>query len=86
MSDLNEIYSAVREHSREKKLSNKEFSTQLLDKLGIDYESKNNGIHLKIFNDDEVIDFYPSTGLWMVGKAKKRGVMNMLKYMGAGND
>lgn len=82
MSDLADDYRAMREHSREKKLSNKEFSTKLLDKRGVDYESKNNGIHLIVFNGDETIDFYPSTGKWIPrgGKAQ-RGVMNLLKRM-----
>ncbi len=81
MNELTEIYAAMREQSREKKLSNCEFSTKLLDKLGVDYESKNNGIHLKVFNDNEVIDFYPSTGTWMINGKKSRGVMGMLRYM-----
>lgn len=83
MSDLTETYKALREHSREKKLNNKEFSTKLLDELGVDYESFNNGIHLRVLNDNEVIDFYPSTGTYKIGNSyKRRGVMNMLKYMG----
>ena len=83
MSDLIEEYEAMREYSRKKKLANKEFSTLLLDKLGIDYTSHNNGIHLKVMNNTETIDFYPSTGTFLIsGKQKQRGVVKMLKYMG----
>ena len=80
MSDLTEDYAAMRKYSRAKKQSNKEFSTSLLDRRGVDYESKNNGIHLVVYNRDEIIDFYPSTGKWIPrgGKAK-RGVLNLLK-------
>ena len=83
MSEVSEIYEAMREEGRKKKLKNKEFSTLLLDRLKIDYTSHNNGIHLKVFNDDETIDFYPSTGTFIIsGQPKRRGVMKMLKYMG----
>ena len=83
MSELSKTYELMREISREKKLSNQEFSTKLLDKMGVDYESKNNGIHLIVFNDEDFIDFYPSTGKWIPrgGKAS-RGVRKMLSYMG----
>ena len=85
MSELSETYELIKKVSREKKLSNKEFSTVLLDKMGIDYESKNNGIHLIVFNDLETIDFYPSTGRWLVrGGKTSRGVMKMLDYMQVG--
>ena len=82
MSDLIETYEFMREQSRAKKLKNKEFSTILLDKMGVDYDVFNNGVHLKVYNDDETIDFYPSTGTFMINGVKKRGVMKMLKYMG----
>ena len=85
MSELSETYELMKKVSREKKLSNKEFSTVLLDKMGIDYESKNNGIHLIVFNDLETIDFYPSTGKWIPrGKQAQRGVRKLLDYMQVG--
>lgn len=83
MSELSETYELMKKISREKKLSNKEFSTVLLDKMGIDYESKNNGIHLVVYNGLELIDFYPSTGKWIPrGKQAQRGVKKLLDYMG----
>ena len=82
MSDLSEIYAYMKEVSREKKLSNKMFSTVLLDKVGIDYESKNDGIHLIVYNGKETIDFYPSTGKWIPrGKQAQRGVKRLLDYI-----
>ena len=82
MSELSETYELMKEVSREKKLSNKEFSTMLLDKMGVDYESKNDGIHLIVFNSLEFIDFYPSTGKWIPrGKQARRGVKKLLDYI-----
>jgi hypothetical protein len=79
-SDLYEIYKAMKEKSRIKKESNKESSTKLLDTLCIDYESKNNGLHLIVFNENEIIDFWPSTGKFIPRKGKAgRGVFNLIK-------
>ena len=86
MSELSETYELMKKVSREKKLSNKEFSTVLLDKMGIDYDSKNNGVHLIVFNGLETIDFYPSTGKWIPrGKEASRGVKKLLDYMQVGS-
>lgn len=84
MNELSEEYALIREIGRQKKLSNMEQSTLLLDRLGIDYESKNNGIHLIVSHDTKIVDFYPSTGKWIVRKVGKsdRGVMNLLRYLG----
>jgi len=81
--DLGEIYSIMKKNSIAKKESNKEFSTNLLIKLGIDFETKNNGIHLIITTDIlELIDFYPSTGKWIPrGKKSYRGIKNLIKYI-----
>ena len=86
MSELSETYELMKKVCREKKLSNKEFSTVLLDKMGIDYDSKNNGVHLIVFNGLETIDFYPSTGKWIPrGKEASRGVKKLLDYMQVGS-
>jgi len=83
MSDLAEIYKIMRESSREKKQNNQAFSTALLDTLGVDYDSRNNGVHLIVFGENETIDFYPSTGKWIVRKGiTSRGVKKLLERLG----
>ena len=80
--DLSAIYATMREESRKKKQSNLKFSTALLDKVGIDYESKNNDIHLIVCNKDELIDFWPSTGKWIPrGGTANRGVLELIKLI-----
>lgn len=80
MSDLGETFSGWRGMKQSKRRDNKCKSTTLLQENGINFESKNEGIHLIIENK---IDFWPSTGLWIVrGQSKKkRGVFRLLKYL-----
>lgn len=80
--DLSAIYATMREESLKKKQSNLKFSTALLDKVGIYYESKNNGIHLIVYNKNELIDFWPSTGKWIPrGGTANRGIFELIKLI-----
>jgi hypothetical protein len=65
---------------KEKRKSNTINSTDLLIKFGIPFESKNYGAHLVV---DCNIDFWPSTGLFINRKTKKkgRGISNLLKLL-----
>lgn len=68
---------------KRKKRKNLEWSTNKLKELGIDFESKNDGIHLVVKNGANVANFYPSTGRYMVhGGIWKRGINNLIKDMG----
>lgn len=81
MSEIGDTFNALREIRREKRLGNRNFSTQRLIDLNIPFESKNDGIHLIVrLPNDNLIDFWPSTGLWMErGTNKKmRGVRNLI--------
>lgn len=80
MSDINEDFAALKEHSKLKKKRNLEFSTNLLFESGITFESKNNGVHLIITSDIGLIDFWPSTGKFKVRSRTKygRGVKNLI--------
>lgn len=70
---------------REKKESNREWSTQHLKDEGIVFESKNNGIHLIVYVPDSElkIDFWPSTGKWIPRDTgdQYRGIRNLIKYI-----
>ena len=73
----------LKEHSKAKKLTNKEKSTKLLKDNNIKFKSVNNGIHLIVSYGKGKIDFYPSTGLWLVRgqKFKKRGVYPLMEFI-----
>lgn len=82
MSDIGEHFAFMKERAREKRQSNTEFSTKLIQDSGVDFESKNNGAHLVIKAESAVIDFWPSTGLWIPrGGRKNRGVKKLLKFI-----
>ena len=82
MSDMTEGWKSFNETKRQKKYQNQEQSTRILEKESIPFESKNYGTHL-VIQTKPVIDFWPSTGLWIVrGKdIKKRGVRGLLRYL-----
>lgn len=78
--DLGEMFKALRADKKEKRALNTERSTQILVDHGIKFESKNNGAHLIVTGLNGLIDFWPSTGKYIVRKGGDgRGVFNLLK-------
>jgi hypothetical protein len=76
MSELGEIYSAWKEIKKDKKLSNLKQSLSLLDNLGIEYRALSS-THYRV----GAYDYWPSTGLFIHTKTKKRGrgVCNLIE-------
>ena len=82
MSEVVEFYKARKILQQEKKKQNLEYSTEFLTKHKIPFESFNNGIMLRVKVKGEVIEFYPSTGLWMLKSGLRgRGIFNLWKYI-----
>lgn len=80
MSEIGEIFKILSDHKKEKKKSNKEYSTNFLIKCGFDFESKNNGDHLIISFMGKKADFWPSTGKYIIrGGQYRRGVRNLVR-------
>lgn len=75
----------VKAASQEKRAGNRESSATILRNRGIPFESKNWDAHLivKPQGSDEVIDFWPGTGRWIVRSTKHKGfgVFNLLKHI-----
>lgn len=84
MSDMVDDFRDLREYRKEKRKRNKTNSTDLLKQHSINFEEKNNGVHLIIHHNDKTLDFYPSTGLWRdrENKRQKRGIFPLLRYLG----
>lgn len=80
MGSMREDFRAYDRYTRMKKQANKNFSTELLVKEGIEFESRNEGLHLVIRTRKGNINFFPSTGLYN-GAVKGRGVYNLLKEL-----
>lgn len=83
MSELGELFGAMREASKDKREQNTDKSTQLLVDRGVNFDSNNYGRHLVIRDSGLIIDFWPSTGKWTVRESGKyrRGVFNLLKLI-----
>lgn len=84
MGDMSETFKAMKEHSKEKRASNRDRSTEMLVLAGIPFVSKINGAHLIVA---EKYDFWPGTGLWMErGKTKRnRGIHSLMVRLGKVN-
>ena len=80
MSEFAEDMKAYREYSRDKKERNLAYSTALLMENGIQFESRNDGLHLLIETAKGRVNFFPSTGLYN-GALSGRGVKNLLKEL-----
>ena len=83
MSEIGDVFSALRESKKEKKLDNKVYSTKSLRKAGIEFASKNEGLHLIVTGKVGLIDFWPSTGKWKCRASGKylRGIKSLIKYI-----
>ncbi len=84
MSEIGEIFSALKESRTIKKLKNLESSTKALDDRGIKYKSKNGGTHLIIESDGkDFADFWPSTGKYKLRTSNKykRGVFKLIREL-----
>jgi hypothetical protein len=86
MSDTIEGYRALKQHRKQQKAENLASSTRLLQDRGVVYREYNNGLHLKINHGSDVIDFWPSTGLWAIRNrvppVNRRGVFGLLRFIG----
>lgn len=84
LNEVNEAFRAYRESRKEKKAFNLRRSTEMLKYLQIQFITHNSGVHLVINHDNKIIDFYPSTGLWIDRfnkDMKRRGIKSLLSYI-----
>jgi hypothetical protein len=81
MSEIGEIYGAMKEASQEKRANNRQSSAEILKNKGVEFESKNLGAHLIVTGKKGLIDFWPGTGKFIPrnGGRNGRGVFNLLK-------
>lgn len=61
MGDIFRDWSEIKKKKRQLNLT---YPTNLLIEQGIEFESKNGGVHLIVKADDTLIDFWPSTGFF----------------------
>jgi len=83
MSELGDLYKQIATRKRDKKARNLAYSTQALKDHGITFTSHNNDNQLIItVKGARKIDFFPSTGLWIIRKTQERdrGLATLLAY------
>lgn len=86
MGDTGDDFREWRDQKKERKRNNLEYSTNLLKEKGVVFESKNGGIHLIVVGKDGMIDFWPSTGKFIIRDGRTgRGVRQLLKLYDMGN-
>ena len=83
MGDMGDMFREWDADKKAKKKSNLEYSTAKLKQLGVDFESKNGGVHLVITVNAEIIDFWPSTGKFKNRKETfyRRGLNQLLMHL-----
>ncbi len=81
---MSDISADWRDHKRERaarRESNLNASTRMLRDAGIEFDTKNNGLHLVVKTERGVINFWPSTGLWSHAGTSRRGVNNLIQFV-----
>ncbi len=81
MDDIAEGFRILKENAKQKRHQNTKASTAILHDRGIKFISQNNGSHLIVHskNEKKVIDFWPSTGRYIVRNGRSgRGVFNLI--------
>lgn len=76
MSEMGELFNAMREASREKRAQNRASSLQILIDAGFRPQVKNDGAHLRLNGNRWAADLWPGTGLWYVrvkGRPQREG-------------
>lgn len=86
LDDMGDFFRAWTRCKKAKKALNQEWSTECLNRLGVDFEVFNWGNHLAVVHPagNTIIDFWPSTGKWITRGTGRhgRGIRNLLRYMG----
>ena len=83
MSDeIYQYFTEQREARKKKRKSNREYGLGFLKRKNIPFVELNNGVHVRLVFDGETIDFYPSTGLYILKDGTRgRGIFNLWKLV-----
>lgn len=83
MGEMGEIFREMTRQKKERKYHRKVKALHLLKENHVVYEELNNGYQLRINVDkDVVIDYWPTTGRWIIRNKKACfGVYSLLKFL-----
>ena len=75
-------FAEKRKIQSDKRKANKEYNLAFLKRKDIPFVDLNNGAHVRLVFDGETIDFYPSTGLYILKDGTRgRGIFNLWKLV-----
>lgn len=77
-SEIGDMWKDVREHRKRVRWGRVESVPQALARLGIEFTSKNNGVHLIVTHGSETVDFWPGSGLWIYRSGRRGRGFNAL--------
>ena len=80
MSEIGEMWAAVKAQQREDKAALRAKSVAALERAGYSFSEHNDGLHLIIYRPYGTFDFWPTTGKWMQRgtKIKRHGLVALL--------
>ena len=84
MSEMGEVWNALKKERQAKRATNRGQSADYLCQRGIHFTSHNGGAHLIVEGKECFIDFWPGTGKWHCrsGSGQKGfGVRNLVVYV-----
>lgn len=80
--EVYQYFSEKRKVKSEKRKANKEYNLAFLKRKNIPFVDLNEGVHVRLVLDGETIDFYPSTGLYILKDGTRgRGIFNLWKLV-----
>lgn len=88
MGDMGDYWKDVKpflkERSKKRKAAHLEYAAKMLDRNGVAYQRRNEGLHFMVDSQKGTIDYYPTTGVWRPrnGDRGGRGIAGLLRYMG----
>lgn len=81
MSDVDEVVFAARHKAtKESQIAD---AGAALKEAGINWSSNNHGVHMIISHNNITVDFWPTTGLWLLRGQRKRnyGVRSLVRQL-----
>jgi len=82
MSEIGDTFKIIKEQNKVKKQSNLDYSTALLLETKFSVSINNGGVHLVVANNGVIVDFWPSTGKWIIrGGITSRGVNGLIRFL-----
>lgn len=78
MGDMGDVFNEMRKDGQRRRARNYQNSVHLLHQRGVDFQIFPGGMHLRVC---KVVDYWPSTGLFIHKGKRGRGVFKLMKLL-----